>query len=127
MGKDDYLCSVIVVRPIMRKVLVLLVLMLAGGLHLSLSAEPCRTQPTAFSTVGQTHEETPAWQDLGLEDLLACTGQSVLPAAQTPHSGGSVSAHQEPSAPRLRIQNRRLPLLPRANDYYLFFLYRLRL
>lgn len=81
-----------------------------------------------------THNDIPSWETLGLEDLLTVPTQSTVTAPQngSVHTGSAhhrildniVAALPTPVGRHLRPQ----PLRPyRTSDYYLYFLYRLRL
>lgn len=81
-----------------------------------------------------TRDDVPTWESLGLEYLLTPPSQSSVTAPQSApaHSGGSAHRGAESPAaaqplPATRQLHPQPPRPSRANDYYLYFLYRLRL
>lgn len=81
-----------------------------------------------------THDDTPSWETLGLEDLLTPPNQCSVTAPQSAQAHNGGSAHHgavDPAAARPLPATRQLhhgvPIPTRPNDYYLYFLYRLRL
>ena len=56
-----------------------MMLLAVGGLRLvpSASAAESVADPIVY-TLGQTHDDTPPWQDLGLEDLLVSANHHAM-------------------------------------------------
>ena len=101
------------------------------------SAQERDLQPVTaaeLQRLGATPTDTPSWETLGLEDILAAPSQTSWSAPQsgTSHFGSAhqrtlllaVSSLPSPLSRRLHPQPLRSSV---PNDYYLFFLYRLRL
>lgn len=87
-----------------------------------------------YDQLEATHNDTPSWEELGLEDLLIAPIQTSWSAPQnaSTHFGSAyqrmllaaTSAFPSPVGRKLHSH----PLhTHQSNDYYLFFLYRLRL
>lgn len=114
---------------------VLALLMTAGFLPNEMQAAPRLTDQSVLShTLEATHNDSPTWESLGLEDLLTPPNECSVSAPQSApaHSGGSAHRGAEnPAAaqpmPATRRLHREVPRPARSNDYYLYFLYRLRL
>mgnify|MGYP003294083004 CR=1 FL=1 len=116
-------------RSIARKLLLLMLLTFAEGMHGTLSAQPMQPfeGPTTYA-LGRTADDTPSWQDLGLEDLLVNANEStvvVVPQTLSSHQTNNAWHAASASSPTQRRQPVTIP--ERSNDYYLYFLYRLRL
>ena len=87
-------------------------------------------EQSSEQVLGQTDINIPSWEDLGMEDLLANTSESSAETESpvsfnhSPHSWGTTPtkgpAHSAPA-------QRGNPLPHRASDYYVYYLYRLRL
>lgn len=118
----------IVSRSILRKALLLVLLMISGGLHLSLSASPLQpiTADNAY-TLGQTQENIPSWQDLGLEDLIVNASEGSVEAPQSFQNLNDEHLLHESSVAIPTHNARPQALHSRASDYYVYFIYRLRL
>lgn len=118
----------IVRSPILHKVLALMMLLAVGGLRLvpSASAAESVADPIVY-TLGQTHDDTPTWQDLGLEDLLVSANGSSAEVSQS-STGSHTGQEWHAVCNTLPHRHSFCKALPtRANDYYVYFLYRLRL
>lgn len=123
----------VVNRPILRKLLMLTLLLTMPGYLVPLRA--CTAQPACSQndyTLGQTREDIPTWQDLGLKDLLASASESTVEAPQSTAHHTVPTAHRSHDGQSVLIVEHRLAhavhaLPTRAIDYYIYFLYRLRL
>lgn len=111
-----------------------LMLALAGCVPLQAAAPRPSETPLQTHTLDATRDDSPTWETLGLEDLLAPASECSTAAPQSvpAHYGGTTAhccahyaAHQPLPATRKLHSRARRP--HRANDYYLYFLYRLRL
>lgn len=114
----------------------LLILLLLQGLMPCAAAQVADDVKdyAAVHTLGQTSDDTPTWQDLGLKDLLAAPGTSSVEAPQsashhiTTHPGRSCATHTSACPVHTHYTLIHQPLLAsRPCDYYIYFLYRLRL
>lgn len=110
-----------------------LVLALAGCVPMQANTCPAAA-PMQSCTLDATHDDIPTWENLGLEDLLAPATECSMAAPQSvpAHSGGAATHCCTHFASLLSIPvTRQLHPQPRrtcrSNDYYLYFLYRLRL
>lgn len=118
----------IVCKPILRKLLMLTMLLLSGSLLSTLSAKPVQAASELVThTLGQTQDDMPTWEDLGLEDLIVNANECPVPVSQSLSGHHAESHGSRPGATVARPQARPIFLPSRANDYYLYFLYRLRL
>lgn len=121
------------VRHTMQILTLLLAVACSLPLYATNAPETVQT-PLAAHTLEATHDDVPTWESLGLEDVLTPPTECSMSAPQcTPaHHSGSAhhscasSAAQQP-LPATRQLNPQPPRPSRSNDYYLYFLYRLRL
>ena len=112
-----------------------------GNAHTHYSAYPGATQQGSSHTLGQTRDDRPSWQDVGLQDLLVPGSQNVVEAPHTVASAGSnhgsghggglgaygTEARSQSAMVAQRVAQHTIVLPARASDYYLFYLSRLRL
>lgn len=123
----------VVNRPIMRKLLMLTLLLTMSGCMMPLRA--CEAQPVGGQNdyiLGQTREDVPTWQDLGLRDLLANASENTVEVPQSAAHHTAPIAHRSHDGQNILLAAHRLArtvcaLPTRAVDYYIYFLYRLRL
>lgn len=116
----------------MMQAIVLVWLVTAGCAPLQ--AAPHQTLSLLAHTLDATHDDSPTWESLGLEDLLVPVTECSMAAPQsTPaHQGGATQncgnhyAAMQPFPATRQLHPRPLRVF-RPNDYYLYFLYRLRL
>lgn len=124
---NAYLCGMIVREPILRKCLTLMMLLLLCSLPRTLSAMPAQAESAVTHTLGQTQDDMPTWQDLGLEDLIVNANECPAPVSQSLSGHHAESNESRPGTLLARPRPHPVVLPARANDYYLYFLYRLRL
>lgn len=124
---NAYLCGMIVREPISRKCLTLMMLLLLCSLPRILSAMPAQAESAVTHTLGQTQDDMPTWQDLGLEDLIVNANECPAPVSQSLSGHHAESNESRPGTLLARPRPHPVVLPARANDYYVYFLYRLRL
>lgn len=118
----------IVRKPILRKLLMLTMILLSGSVLSTLSAMPRQAMSDTITyTLGQTQDDMPTWQDLGLEDLIVNANECPAPVSQSLSGHHTETFGSRPWFLASRPQPHPVVLPSRANDYYLYFLYRLRL
>lgn len=113
---------------IIRKMLVTLLLLVLGNAGAAL---PLRSglplQGSEHCQLFQTGEDAPSLQDLGREDILVTSPQGVVEVMPVgSHLSECVPPHAVEREGRGVLRSAR-PLRGRVCDYYVFFLYRLRL
>ena len=107
---------------------------LAGFRPFAIQAAPQLSSAAPLTnSLEATNPNIPSWESLGLEDLLVAPNQCSMSAPQTgsAHGGSDYRGCDAPAAYRPIPVGRHLRPRPqpptRSNDYYLYFLYRLRL